>query len=93
MQTHVKLLIHQHPQVLLCRAPLSPLISQSVLIQGTDLGWGQDFALGLSNCVRFTELKGARGACYMVGSPKSLLKEPEDSYATYSLAPSLSATQ
>jgi len=45
--THVKLFIHQYPQVLLGRAVLDPLIPQPVLIPGVAPTQMQDLALGL----------------------------------------------
>jgi len=44
---HVKLLIHQYPQVLLSRAALNPLIPQPVLIAGVAPPQMQDIALHL----------------------------------------------
>jgi len=44
---HVQLFIHHHPQVLLGRAALNPIIPQLVLILGVALTQVQDFALGL----------------------------------------------
>jgi len=44
---HVKLIIHQYPQVLLGRTALNPLIPLPVLIVGVALTPMQDLALGL----------------------------------------------
>jgi len=49
LPAHVELLVNQHPQVLLLRAALNPLILQSVLMLQTALTQGQctqDLALG-----------------------------------------------
>ncbi|KAK4828585.1 hypothetical protein QYF61_027675 [Mycteria americana] len=47
LSAHVRLLIHQYPQVLLHRAALNPFIPQPVLIPGVAPTQVQDFALGL----------------------------------------------
>ncbi|KAJ7411542.1 hypothetical protein WISP_102395 [Willisornis vidua] len=47
MLTHVQLFICQNSQVLLCRAALNELISQTVLMPGIVLTQVQHFALGL----------------------------------------------
>ena len=47
MSAHVQLFIHQHPQVLLSRAALSPFIHQPVLVAGVAPTDVQEPALGL----------------------------------------------
>ena len=45
--THVELVFHQYPQVLLCRDALNPFIPQPILTQGVAPACVQDLALGL----------------------------------------------
>jgi len=45
---HVKLFIHQYPQVLLCRAALNPLITQPVSMFGIAPTHMQDLAFRLA---------------------------------------------
>ena len=47
LPAHVQLLTHQYPQAPLCRAALSPLIAQPVLVLGIALTHVQNLALGL----------------------------------------------
>jgi len=49
---HVRLYIHQHPQVLLSTAALNPFIPQPVFIVGVALTQVQDPALGLVELMR-----------------------------------------
>ncbi|KAK4818354.1 hypothetical protein QYF61_011451 [Mycteria americana] len=47
LSVHVQLFIHQHPQVLLCRAALNPFIPKPVLILRVTPTQVQDLALGV----------------------------------------------
>ncbi|PKU46357.1 rna-directed dna polymerase from mobile element jockey- hypothetical protein [Limosa lapponica baueri] len=48
LPAHVKLLVHQHPQVLLLRAGLNPFSSQPVSVLGIAVTQVQNLALGLA---------------------------------------------
>lgn len=47
LMSHIQLLMHQDPQVLLSRAAFNPLISQSLLILNIALAQAQNLVLGL----------------------------------------------
>ncbi|KAK4823668.1 hypothetical protein QYF61_005639 [Mycteria americana] len=54
LPAHVQFVIHQYPQVLLCRAALNPFIPQPVLILGVARPNCRTLHLALLNVMRFT---------------------------------------
>jgi len=75
---HVKLFIHQYPQVLLDRATLNTFISQSVLLQEVSPTQMRTLYLGLLKLMRFTQahfLSFSR-SLWMASHPSGLSTAP-----------------